>query len=507
MTGLFLALLLAAAPGAEPAPGGGPRVALLVGNDTGLPGEAPLRSTGTDVERLASVLRELGGFAPEDVHVLANRTAGEILDALDALGRRPTASTLLFFYSGHADAGALHLAGSLLPVDLLLHRLRGVGAGLRLTVLDACQSGGAARPKGSSPAPPFQLRAEGPDPAGDVFISSSAADEQSFEGEHGGVFTLHWTAGLRGAADASGDGQVTLGEAYEYAYAQTLRATLAASTGPQHAAFRYDLAGRRDPVLTRLSGGALLTLVPASDGDYVLFDGRERLVVAELPARAGVPRRLALPAGEYVVRLRGPRSLRLARVRLDTGDDRVLLEHQLQEAPLLRLARKGSLGGRWLLASAGQLSSTLGPSGLTAVTAGVEWEGERWLVVTEAGLSAGQEEHLGLTTQDASLEASAAALWSTHLGAGALRLGPIAGLGLLRQRPEGQPSATSLSVSLGLRLRADLAITPAVGLFAQVEGRGLLVRVEGDAPDGMGHLWELGLYARGAWAAGLRGAF
>lgn len=484
----------------------GPRVALLVGNDTGLPDEQPLRFPGADVERLAAVVRDLGGFAPGDVHLLRNRTAAEILDAVDLLARGPRASVLLLYYSGHGDAAALHPGGTLLPVDLLLHRLRAVGAELRIVLLDSCQSGGAARAKGSRPDAPFQVRLDDQASAGDILISSSAADEQSFEGEHGGLFTLHWTAGLRGAADGNGDGQVTLGEAYEYTYAQTLRATLAAPTGPQHASFRYDLTGRRDPVLTRLAGGALLTLQPQGDGEYVVFDGRERSVVAELPARAGQMRRLALAPGGYVVQQRGTRSLRLARIQLAVGDDRVLPEHQMQEVPLLHLARKGSLGERRVTVAAGSHASGLGPRNLLVAAAGVEWEGARRVSGLDLAFSRGNEVHRGLATRDTLLQLSGVLLWSHHLGAAALRLGPVAGLAWLRQASEGHRALDALGLSLGLRLRADVAITPALGLYALADARALAARTTG-TPSGGARAGTIGFAPWGAWGVGLRVAW
>ena len=67
-------MVLCSALSALPAFPEGPRIALLVGNDGGLRGDAPLRFTGEDVDRLGSVLTELGGFAPTDVHVLKNKT-------------------------------------------------------------------------------------------------------------------------------------------------------------------------------------------------------------------------------------------------------------------------------------------------------------------------------------------------------------------------------------------------------------------------------------------------
>lgn len=500
MTGLTagLALLLAGTLTApEPA-----RVAVLVGNDVGLPGEQALRFTGADARRLGAVLQELGGFEPANVHVLENRSAAEILDQVEALAAGPQVSVFVFYFSGHADAAALHPAGTILPIDLLASRLRRVPADLRLQLLDACQSGAAARAKGSRPASPFSVRVEEDgSSAGDILVSSSAADEQSFESEHGGLFTLSWTAGLRGAADANADGQVTLSEVYAYAYAQTLRSTLGAPTGPQHATFRYALEGHRDPVLTRLSGGGLLTLRPQGAGTWVIFDGTERSVVAELPARSDEPRRIALPPGEYVVRLRTVKSLRVARVALAREDDRVLAEHQMQEVPLVRLARKGSIGDRFLTVGLGAYASGLGPQGHLLGALGLEWEGDRWTPALELAVSAGTEKHRGLETQDLLVQPSAALLYSARFGTGALRVGPVVGVPFLQQDAVGHPAWSSLGLSLGVRARGDAQITQSVGLYLLVDVRALAVRLS--AGEGS----KLGVEPMMTAAAGLRAAF
>jgi hypothetical protein len=488
MIALALAALLAG--------GESTRVALLVGDDGGFSGEQSLRYTGDDVDRVAAVLRELGGFAPGDVHVLKGKTGAEILDAVDVLARASPASMFVFYYSGHADAGALHPAGTLLPIDLLLHRLRAVGADLRLTIFDACQSGAAARPKGSVPAAPFEVRLEDDAAAGDILISSSAADEESFENEHGGIFTLHWTAGLRGAADANGDGRVTLGEAYEYAYAQTLRSTLAAGSGPQHARFRYALSGRSDPVLTWLAGGSLLTLQSQSEGVYAVFDSRERSVVAELPSRPGIAQRLALSPGGYVVRQRTTRSLRVARVQLERGDDRVLSDYQMQEVPLLQLSRKGAFGDARLAVRGGQLASGLGPRGSFLATAGVEWDEPRWAQVADLALSAGEEDHLGLTTHDLFVQASGALLYTARMGTGALRLGPVAGLAFLRQGSGGAGDRSGFGLSAGLRLLGEVRLTQRLGVEAMLDARAMGVRMAGRSAG-------VGLFGWGAYGVGL----
>lgn len=500
---LALAALASAAVAAAP----GARVALLVSSEPGTSEERPLRFTGQDAERLAAVLRELGGFEAEDIHLVRDRTAAEVLDALDALARGPAASVFFFYYSGHGDAAALHPAGTLLPLDLLQHRLRAVPAELRVAVLDACGSGAVARAKGSRPGAPVEVRLDDQLPSGDILVSSSAADEQSFEGEHGGLFTLHWTAGLRGAADRNGDGQVSLGEAFEYAYAQTLRATLGASTGPQHPAFRYELSGRRDPVLTRLHGASKLTLQAEGEGAYVVFDAAERSVLAEVPTREGEAHRLALAPGGYLVKLRGLRSLKVARLELAPGDDKVLFERQMQEVPLLRLARKGTLGEWWAVASLGQYASGLGPLGQVLGTLGVEWEQARWLFGVDVQLGLGTEVHSGLPTQDLLLAATGSALFSFRKGAAALRLGPTLGVGWLQQASTAHPPANAAGLLLGARLRLELAVAEGLVLYGLADGRLLGVRLaEGALPVGV-RLGELGLVPWGAYQLGARVSF
>ena len=67
----------------------------------------------------------------------------------------------------------------------------------------------------------------------------------------GSYFTHHLLGGLRGPADASGDGQVTLDEAYAWAFARTVESTFATSGGVQQPQVRVDLRGAGALVLPR----------------------------------------------------------------------------------------------------------------------------------------------------------------------------------------------------------------------------------------------------------------
>jgi hypothetical protein len=469
-------MLACALLAAAPAPGG--RVALLVANEQGLGVEAALRFPAQDAARLSAVLTELGDFRPEDVHTLSGKTADEVLVALDALAKGPRSSLFFFYYSGHADSAALHLSGTTLPVQKLLESLQAVPAELRIGLIDACQSGSVTRAKGVEPGPAFDLRVdEGSE--GQILVSSSAADEQSFESDaHGGaLFTLHWTAALRGAADSDGDSSVTLTEAYRYAYAQTLRATLLSNAGPQHPSFRMDLSGRHDPVLTRLNASANLTLSSEDDGDYVLFDGAERQVILEVPARPAERLRVALAPGAYVVKKRGTRGVRLARIELARGDDRVLADYQMRAVPLVRLARKGGLGDLWAVARVGQVFTGLGVRGNAHVDLGVELETGHWLLGAQLQGSIGNNQAFGLTTQYRHFGLQLSGLVGVHLGAVALRAGPALSVLYLDEQSTGRALLQGVGGVGALQIRVEVEVTRNLSLVANGNAGGLLTRL------------------------------
>jgi hypothetical protein len=498
------AALACALLAATPAPGG--RVALLVANEQGLSMEAALRFPAQDAARLASVLEELGDFSHEDIHTLSGKSADEVLSALDSLAHGPRSSLFFFYYSGHADSSALHLAGTTLPVDKLLEGLQAIPAELRIGLIDACQSGSVTRAKGVVPGPAFDLRVdEGSE--GQILVSSSAADEQSFESDaHGGaLFTLHWVAALRGAADSDGDSTVTLTEAYRYAYAQTLRATLLSNAGPQHPSFKMDLSGRHDPVLTRLNASANLTLSSEDDGDYVIFDGAERQVILEVPARAAERLKVALAPGAYVVKKRGTRGVRLARIELARGDDRLLADYQMRPVPLVRLARKGGLGDLWATARVGQVFTGLGVRGLVHVDLGVELETSWWLLGAQVQGSIGNNEAFGLSTRYRYLGLQLSAMPSVHLGAVALRAGPALGLYYLDEQSTGRALVKGVGSVGALQIRIEVEVTRNLSLVANGNAGGLLTRV---APHSSP--WQTGDIAVLYWADygfGLRAAW
>ncbi len=355
MRGLSL-LSLAFMALASTAQGAERRYAVIIGNNLGQEGDRPLRYAERDAENLGGVLRRLGSLDAQDTVLLLGEDASSIRRALLEVNARIRSesdlpgfhSTLVVYYSGHADVEGLHPGpAESLSYEELRAIMRGSPANVRLLVLDACRSGELTHVKGGKPAAEFHLTADSmPDVEGLVMISSSAAGEDSHESERLGAsfFSHHFSNALLGAGDENGDGRITLNEAYAYAYQNTLRASGQTMT-LQHPTYSYDLKGRGELVMTKLSGddGRSASLELAEAGLYLILEGPEESgdVVAEIRT----PRnhtRLALPARSYLVQRRTADHYREYAVNLEPGAVVKLDRLEYKRIGYARLVRKGT---------------------------------------------------------------------------------------------------------------------------------------------------------------------
>lgn len=328
------------------------RIAIVVGNNAGAGDMQPLRYAESDAGKMARVLVELGEVNPDDVMLLQGRrpfdlerAVTEAKDRVSFFKRAPDVRTvLLFFFSGHSDGESIEMSGEKLAYVRLKTLLLGTGADVRVTIIDACRSGGGIREKGGRPAEPFSIRlADTLQATGEAFITSSAADEAALESTEvmGSFFTHNLISGLRGAADTSGDKLVTLGEAYRYAYDHTVAATAALPVGAQHPNYDYKLSGQGELVLSSLLKPSALLVLPEADRSLVTDLARDQVVV-EVPA--GQVREVALPPGQYGLRVfRGGQGFG-GRVTLAEGSRHVVAMEEL--APVssaVIVARKGEV--------------------------------------------------------------------------------------------------------------------------------------------------------------------
>jgi hypothetical protein len=336
------------------------RFALVAGAPDGGPGTVKLRYAERDARRMHGILTRVGGVRAEDARLLLSGSSSELVRALAELSElagaaraRGERTVLLVYYSGHAKDGELRLGSGRVPFEALRAALEAAPADVRVGLVDSCRSGAIARAKGARPAPAFDVSAAEEGPRGLVLIASSAGDEDSQESDAIGAswFTHHLASGLLGGADASGDGRVTLSEAYAYAYARTVGSTASSAGGVQHPVFLYDLGGAGDLVLTDLApaeGG--LVLPAATEGLYVVLDGAGR-AVAEVAKGPGAERRVALPPGRYTVkkRLADDSALLVEKVAVTSGAPVVVEDARMNRVPLDRDPQKGFSGARWAL--------------------------------------------------------------------------------------------------------------------------------------------------------------
>ena len=283
-------------------------------------------------------------------------------------------TALFFYYSGHAKDGALRLGETRLPIDGLKARIavvarRRAHRDPRLVPVGRASTRArrarARRPRSRS------SRTARATPRALVILTSSTSDEDSQESDAigGSYFSHHLASGLLGGADRSGDGRVTLFEAYAYAYDRTVADTAESAAGAQHPTFSYDLAGNGDLVLTDVAVRHEGVYLPreAPGGVYYLVDGKG-FVAAEISKADGVDRRVALAPGHYRVKRRLADRLRVGEIDVPRGQLVALAEARLRDAPFSDDPVKGAgrvdLTSRWSLGAGATYQSVFAaPSG------------------------------------------------------------------------------------------------------------------------------------------------
>ncbi len=345
------------------------RFAVIAGNDQGGADTRQLLYASADARKVYDILTRLGGVRAEDANLIIDGSAADLQGALAKVERQAAdaarqgeRTVLFFYYSGHAKDGALRLGDTRLSIDALKALVAAAPVDVRIAILDSCRSGAMTRSKGARKAPAFQIESESPrDAKGLVILTSSASDEDSQESDAigGSYFSHHLASGLLGGADRSGDGRVTLFEAYAYAYDRTVADTADSASGAQHPTFSYDLAGNGDLVLTDVASRHEGIYLPRQgpSGVYYMVDS-QGFVAAEINKGDGVDRRVALSPGRYRVKRRLADRLRVGDIDVPPGELVTLEENHLHDAPFTDDPVKG--GGRVDLSSRWSLGAGVG---------------------------------------------------------------------------------------------------------------------------------------------------
>ena len=341
MTRFVLACLtcsaLALAPSAAEAAGPLHRFSLVVGANSGGASRPELQYAIADAERFARVMVDLGGVDAANQIVLRQPKLRDLVEALDTLARRVAESRraaaaaggrieVVVYYSGHADEQGLLLGDDRYSYRTLRDRLDQIPADVRIAVLDACSSGAFTRVKGGRARPAF-LVDESASMRGHAFLTSSAESEAAQESDRirASYFTHYLVSGFRGAADLSGDGKVTLNEAYQFAFNETLGRTMDTKGGAQHPSYDINLSGTGDVVMTDVrQTTSTLVLGEDLEGRFFVRTAAQELVV-ELYKPRGRKVELAVEPGSYEIRLEKEKTSLSAKTDVTDGA-RVMLE-------------------------------------------------------------------------------------------------------------------------------------------------------------------------------------
>lgn len=329
------------------------RYVVAVSANFGGQGRPVLRYAESDAKSFAKVLGEMGGVQAGNVILVKEPGVAALqkqLDGLDAKiaqGKNAAGrNEVLFYYSGHADEKGLRLGNEVYAWKELRKRIDAMKADVKIAVIDACGSGAITRLKGGVAVPAFMVD-QSSDMKGYAFITSSTQDESSQESDklRGSFFTHSLVSGLRGAGDLSGDGKVTLSEAYQFAFNETLQRTEKTMGGAQHPSRDMNLAGTGDVVMTDLrSTSAGLDLDEDVDGRLFIRDANGELV-AELYKKAGRAMSLGFPAGKYSVRLERPAEFSEAMVTLQNNRREKLSHRQFAAVSAEQTTLRGEIGG------------------------------------------------------------------------------------------------------------------------------------------------------------------
>jgi hypothetical protein len=310
--GLFIAFTIAiSAFGQEAEVTGLVRFGLFVGSNNGGDERVMLAYAARDARGISDVMTEMGGIQQGNSLMLEDPSKRELNDGFAILrnliaGAKTDARRVEFmvYYSGHSDEQGLLLGGDHYGYRELRDNITGMDSDVNIAILDSCSSGAFTRLKGGTRQSPF-LFDESVNTKGHAFLTSSSEDEAAQESDSigGSFFTHYLVSALRGAADSTRDGMVTLNEAYTYAFSETLARTATTLAGPQHASHEISLTGSGELILTDLRVSSAGIVLDENVRGRMFIKDQDGRMVAEVRKEAGVALTLAVPSGRYTVTL------------------------------------------------------------------------------------------------------------------------------------------------------------------------------------------------------------
>ena len=323
------------------------RYGLYIGSNYGGRDRVTLSYAVTDARTVSDVMQQLGGVMPTDSIILTDPSPMMVKHTISEIRKNVSEdeakrSEFFLYYSGHSDENGLMLGDSIYKYEELKDAIDSVEADVNIAVLDSCSSGAFTRMKGGVRRSPF-LSDDSIDASGHAFLTSSSEDEAAQESDdlEASFFTHYFVTALRGAADSTLDGTVSLNEAYSYASSETLARTEDTLAGPQHPSYDIQLAGTGDLVLTDLrSVSEQIMFAEDLRGRIFVRDSAGRLVV-ELKKIEGTPLAVSIGPGRYSMILDDGDQLLSADLMLTGGSKIMVMKDEFYPVPRSRNVVRG----------------------------------------------------------------------------------------------------------------------------------------------------------------------
>jgi hypothetical protein len=303
------------------------RYGLIIGANQGGPDREDLQYAAKDAESFAQVMQEMGGLLPGNSIILLNPDIMRIEHSFAAVKRLivnqnkgDVRQEFIFYYSGHSDEEGLLIGTQKLSYKHLRSLIATVPGDVRIAVIDSCASGIFIRTKGGVKRAPFMVDSS-TEMKGYAFLTSSSETEAAQESDaiKASFFTHYLVSGLRGAADVTQDGVVTLNEAYHYTFTETLARTEKTQHGPQHPSYDIQLTGTGDLVLTDLREVTASLIIEEDVLGRIYIRNVKGDLVVELNKTAQPPMEVGLSPGTYQITVDNNATYYQAQVSLSEG--------------------------------------------------------------------------------------------------------------------------------------------------------------------------------------------
>lgn len=326
------------------------RHSFIIGKNYGGVNRSVLKYAVSDAKSFHKVLKDYGGVEEVNGNLLLGPSISEIYRKLDILRNKlksvksKSKSELFFYYSGHSDEEGLLIGNSKLYYKDLKRKVDDLNADVRVVILDSCSSGSFTSLKGGLKRAPF-LQNNTSSLHGHVFLTSSSSDEAAQESDKikASFFTHYLVSGLRGAADKSKDGRVTINEAYKYAYNETLEKTSKTINGPQHPSYNMKLVGTGELVLTDLRRpSSKIILSEVIQGRVFIKDSKGN-PVAEINKKNNGVSEIALSPGRYHIVLNNNKKVYELELKIRAKEQKLIVLKNMSETKIAYNATRGNV--------------------------------------------------------------------------------------------------------------------------------------------------------------------